>query len=314
MTKPEYGKMILAVDPGYRVGCKITVLDRIGNPLLFDKIYLHEAEKAKEKLTAIIKKQEIEVVVVGNGTACDDATALISEVFSGDILLVNESGASVYSVSEVAEAEFPELDSLDRGTVSIGRRYIDPLSELVKVPVGSIGVGMYQHDMPEKKLAEKLGYVVEDVVNQVGINVNNASVHVLQHVSGIDKRQAKKIYEHRPYASRKALKKVLSEKAYEMAIGFLRVPESAEPLDATDIHPDQYPLARYVLDNHISEKDFESHKTEILTLYPDANRDTIAFILTAHANLGTEKRVKSTHQKAKKKLNPEDIKMGDMFE
>jgi uncharacterized protein len=136
---------------------------------------------------------------------------------------------------------------LDRGTVSIGRRYIDPLSELVKIPVGSIGVGMYQHDMPEKKLAEKLGHVVEDTVNNIGINVNTASSYVLNFISGIDKRAAKKIYNHRPYKSRADLKKQLSDKIFEQATGFLRVPESTEELDNTDIHPEQYELTKYML-------------------------------------------------------------------
>ncbi len=126
-----------------------------------------------------------------------------------NIFIVNESGASVYSASEVAAEEFPNLESLERGTISLGRRFIDPLSELVKIPVGSIGVGMYQHDIPEKKLEQKLGFVVEDVVNEIGINVNTASSYVLQYISGINKTLAKKIYKHRPYASRKDIGKQL---------------------------------------------------------------------------------------------------------
>lgn len=198
---------------------------------------------------------------------------------------MNESGASVYSASPIAGEEFPDLDSLDRGTISIGRRYIDPLSELVKIPVGSIGVGMYQHDIAEKKLTEKLGYVVEDVVNEVGINVNTASIYVLSHISGIDKREAKKIYNHRPYASREALKKVLSEKAYLLAIGFLRVPESQEVLDNTDIHPEQYAVARYILEHEIMAKDFISHKKNLQKLYPDITTDTIDFIRDAFSQI-----------------------------
>ncbi|MDD2566309.1 MAG: Tex-like N-terminal domain-containing protein [Candidatus Gracilibacteria bacterium] len=314
MTKPEYGKIILAVDPGYRAGCKICVIDTIGNPILFDKVYLHEEDNFKLKIKDIIKKYKIDTVVVGNGTGCDESCTLISELFTGEMIVVNESGASVYSASPVAQEEFPDLDSLDRGTVSIGRRYIDPLSELVKVPVGSIGVGMYQHDIAEKKLNEKLGYVVEDVVNEVGINVNNASVYVLNHISGIDKREAKKIYNHRPYKSRATLQKVLSEKAYKLAIGFLRVPESKEVLDNTDIHPDQYEIARYIKDNGINSTNFESHKSRLIELYTDANLDTLDFILEAYKNAGIEKRVNSTHTKAKKKIIMEDIKEGDVFD
>lgn len=314
MTRPEYGKTILAIDPGYRAGCKMCIIDPLGNPVAFDKMFLHEMENARKKLADIFKKHEIDTVVIGNGTGCDETCTLVAELFSGDIFVVNESGASVYSASPVAQEEFPDLDSLDRGTVSIGRRYIDPLSELVKVPVGSIGVGMYQHDIAEKKLTEKLGYVVEDVVNEVGISVNNASIYVLQHISWIDKREAKKIYNHRPYKSRAVLQKTLSEKAFQLAIGFLRVPESKEPLDNTDIHPDQYPLAKYILENGVTESSFRSHEAELRKLYPDVNSDTVKFILRANAELGIEKRTASTHTKARKKVAMEDVKEGDIFD
>ena len=314
MTKPEYGKTILAIDPGYRAGCKICIIDTLGNPILFDKIFLHEEEKSRSQLTNIFKKYTIDSVIIGNGTGCDETSLIVSELFTGDIFIVNESGASVYSASPIAQEEFPDLDSLDRGTVSIGRRYIDPLSELVKVPVGSIGVGMYQHDIAEKKLSEKLGYVVEDVVNEVGINVNNASIYVLQHISGIDKREAKKIYNHRPYKSRLALQKVLSEKAYELAIGFLRVPGSTESLDNTDIHPDQYPLARYILEHQVTQDNFVDHARNMIQIYPDTNRDTLSFILNSYSQIGIEKRINSTHTKAKKKIAMESIKEWDIFD
>lgn len=314
MSRPEYGKTILAIDPGYRAGCKICIIDSMGNPILFDKIFLHEIEKAKKQLQSLFKKYTIDTVVIGNGTGCDETTEMLSELYFGEVVIVNESGASVYSASPIAQEEFPGLDSLDRGTVSIGRRYIDPLSELVKVPVGSIGVGMYQHDIAEKKLTEKLGYVVEDVVNEVGISVNNASIYVLGHISGIDKREAKKIYNHRPYTSRIALQKVLSEKAYKLAIGFLRVPESKEKLDNTDIHPDQYPLAKYIIENNVTRENYSSHKTAIIELYADANMDTLDFIRQSYENIGIEKRVGSTHTKARKKLAMDQIKEGDIFD
>lgn len=319
MTRPEYGKTILAIDPGYRAGCKMCIIDTIGNPIVFDKIFLHEDRDARSKLLGLFGKQNIEVVVIGNGTGCDETSLLVGEILSElkkdiPIFIVNESGASVYSASTVAQEEFPDLDSLDRGTVSIGRRYMDPLSELVKIPVGSIGVGMYQHDMPEKKLTEKLGYVVEDTVNQVGINVNTASIYVLNHISGIDKREAKKIYNHRPYKSRGALKKVLSEKAYELAIGFLRVPESTEPLDNTDIHPDQYLLAKYIIEHSVTTNNFSDHEKNMTELYSDANEDTLKFIRESYANIGIEKRINSTHTRARKKVAMEEVKEGDIFD
>ncbi|EKE29531.1 MAG: RNA binding S1 protein [uncultured bacterium (gcode 4)] len=314
MTKPEYGKTILAIDPGYRAGCKICIIDELGNPISFDKIYLHEKENFLMKLTAIFKKNKIDAVVVGNWTWCDETCELVSGVFAWDVIVVNESGASVYSASAVAQEEFPDLDSLDRWTVSIWRRYIDPLSELVKVPVWSIWVWMYQHDISEKKLSEKLWYVVEDVVNEVGINVNNASIHVLGHISWIDKREAKKIYNHRPYKSREALKKVLSEKAYKLAIWFLRVPDSKEKFDNTDIHPDQYELAKFVLENGVNNTNFRSYEKFMKEIYEDVNSDTVAFIHKSNEISWSEKRINSSHTKARKKVAMEDIKDGDIFD
>jgi len=301
MTKPEYGKSILAIDPGYRAGCKICVLDRLSAPIFFDKVFLHSPEEARISLSNIIEKYSIDCIVIGNGTGSTEISDLVSELFSGDIFFVNESWASVYSASPIAQEEFPSLDTLDRGTVSIGRRYIDPLSELVKVPVGSIGVGMYQHDVSEKKLIEKLGNVIENVVNEVGINVNNSSVFVLSHISGIDKREAKKIYNHRPYHSRKDLEKVLWAKAYELAIGFLRVPESQEKLDMTDIHPDQYNLARYIIEHGLDQINYRSHIEKLRSLYIDFTETTLIFILEAYTQLWKEKRIKSSHIRAQKK-------------
>lgn len=202
----------------------------------------------------------------------------------------------------------------DRGTISIARRYLDPLSELVKIPVGSIGVGMYQHDIAEKKLEERLGYTVEDTVNQVGVNVNTASVHVLSYISGLDKRTAKKVYSHRPYASRKNLAKVLSSKAFEQAIGFLRIPESKETLDNTDIHPDQYALAKYIIEKNITAKDFSEYKGELLKLYPEVTPRTIEFITLSYENLGRDPRTQSSHREAKPKKNLATLSEGDIVE
>lgn len=307
LTKPSYGSKILAVDPGYKAWCKLAVLDELWNPLEFQKMYLHALDQAKFLLKEMIKKFDIKVIVIWNGTATDEAQKLVLEIFDGEVFVVNESWASVYSVSKLWEEEFPKLDSLDRWTISIWRRFIDPLSELVKVPVWSIGVWMYQHDIPEKKLEEKLSYVVEDSVNEVWINVNTASIYLLNHISWIDKRQAKKIYENRPYTSRSELKKVLSEKSYEQAIWFLRVPESKEKLDNTDIHPDQYKLAYYIIESWNKKVDEEMKK-----LYPSVNETTIDFIVTSYNNLWVEKRVNSSHSKAEKEKSVSDIKVWDV--
>ncbi len=329
MTKPEYGNKILAIDPWYAAGCKIAILDELGNPQAFTKIYLHRTQETKEIITDLLKKHNPDVIIIGNGTGNKETIDLVQELTETDIYIVNESGASVYSASKIAQEEFPDLDSLDRGTISIGRRFIDPLSELVKVPVGSIGVGLYQHDVPAKKLEEKLGNVVEDVVNLIGINVNNASSYVLNYISGIDKRLAKKIYKNRPYASREELKKQMSDKTYEQAIGFLRIPDSTENLDNTDIHPEQYAVAKYILENFNNEgsvipakagiqekwkinKFFSSHQKELQKLYPDTNRDTIKFILSSYTEAGKEKRTISTHKKATPSKDISEIQEGDI--
>ena len=315
MTRPEYGQILLAIDPGYRAGCKVAILDELGTPVHFDKLFLHQPEKAKTTLETLISQYKPEVIVLGNGAGVDETLDLIQTLTKTQVYIVNESGASVYSASKIAQEEFPELDSLDRGTISIGRRYIDPLSELVKVPVEAIGVGMYQHDIPVKKLEEKLGYTVEDVVNKVGINVNTASSYVLNHIAGIDKRAAKKIFNHRPYKSRAGLKKVLSEKVYEQSTGFLRVPESSEELDNTDIHPDQYPLARYYLQHQKEgrvEDIFITHQDEMRGLYPEATALTLEFIAEAYDKIGTEQRVHSSHRKAQEKIDPNSIIEGSV--
>lgn len=315
MTRPEYGQIILAIDPGYWAGCKIAILDALGTPVHFDKIFLHQVANAETTLKSLLSKYQPETIVLGNGAGVDETLDLIQTLTKTQVYIVNESGASVYSASKIAQEEFPDLDSLDRGTISIGRRYIDPLSELVKVPVEAIGVGMYQHDMPVKKLEEKLGYTVEDVVNKVGINVNTASSYVLNHIAGIDKRAAKKIFNHRPYPSREALKKVLSDKIYEQSTGFLRVPESSEELDNTDIHPDQYPLTRYYL-QHRNEGTlkaiFRAHEVEMKKLYPEVTSLTLEFIAEAYNKIGKEQRIHSSHRKAQEKVDPNSIIEGSV--
>ncbi len=324
MTKPEYGKSILSIDPWYAAGCKIAVLDELWNPLEFSKIFLHREENAKTILWDLIKKYSPNVVIVGNWTWNLETIEVLKKVLEGEknapeIYIVNESWASVYSASKIAKEEFPDLDSLDRGTISLGRRFIDPLSELVKVPVWSIGVGLYQHDVAPKKLEEKLGNVVEDVVNEVWINVNNTSVYVLNQISWIDKRLAKKIYNNRPYKSREELKKQMNDKQYEQAIWFLRIPESEEKLDNTDIHPEQYELAKYILENVGNSglnslqgegvaQFFNENKEKLENIYPDVNESTIEFILQSFKNAGIEKRTISTHKKVDFNEKKQEIK------
>ncbi len=314
MTRPEYGKTILGIDPGYRTGCKIVILDPLGNPLTFSKIFLDTRAEAEKIIKNLADTYSPDIVVVGNGTGGDETVELVQSILSIPIFIVNESWASVYSASEVAQEEFPDLDVTDRGTISIARRYIDPLSELVKIPVWSIGVGMYQYDIAPKKLEERLGYTVEDTVNQVGVNVNTASVHVLSYISGLDKRTAKKVYSHRPYTSRAKLAKVLTSKAYEQAIGFLRIPESKESLDNTDIHPDQYALAKYIIEQKITPSDFSEYKTELQKLYPEVTTRTLEFIWESYENLGRDPRTQSSHREAKAKKSLTNLSEGDIVE
>ena len=317
LTKPEYGKSILAIDPGYAAGCKIAFLDNLWNPQDFTKIYLHKKDLAKDILQKFLKKYSPDVIIVWNWTGSKETIELLQEITKKDIFIVNESGASVYSASKIAQEEFPDLDSLDRGTISLGRRFIDPLSELVKVPVGSIGVGLYQHDVPAKKLEEQLGNVVEDVVNEIWINVNAASSYVLNYISGIDKRLAKKIFNNRPYKSRIDLKKQMTAKMYEQAIGFLRIPESEEKLDNTDIHPEQYDLAKFVIaefDGENLQEFFDENFEKLKKLYNDVNIWTLEFILDSYKNAGIEKRTISTHKKAWIAKDATEIKEWDVVE
>lgn len=313
MTKPDYSKKILAIDPGFRTGCKIVVLDEWGNPIEFSKIFLESQAESMEKIKKLEAKHNFEIIVIGNWTASNESVELVQKVSNKKIVIVNESWASVYSASKLAAEEFPELDTTDRWTISIGRRYIDPLSELVKVPVSSIGVWMYQHDIAEKKLEEKLANTVEDTVNEVWVNVNVASVYVLNYISGFDKRSAKKVYEKRPYKSRKDLAKVLWAKAYEQAAGFLRVPDSKEKFDNTNIHPEQYELAKYVIENNIRALDFDKNEDALSAIYSDVNKDTIRFIWESYNAIWADPRVNSTHMEVGKKLDIKELKEGDIL-
>ncbi|KAA0560673.1 RNA-binding transcriptional accessory protein [Bacillus sp. CH30_1T] len=255
LQPPMKGKMVLGVDPAFRTGCKLAVIDETGKTLDINVIYPHSSQsqlsKAEDAIKAIMTKYSIEVVAIGNGTASRETEQFVVNVLKDMdqpifYLIVNEAGASVYSASDVAREEFPDLQVEERSAVSIARRLQDPLAELVKIDPKSVGVGQYQHDVSQKKLNESLTFVVETAVNQVGVNVNTASSSLLQYVAGLSKTVAtnivKKREEEGKFVSRAQLKKIprLGAKTYEQCIGFLRIMDGKEILDRTSIHPDNY--------------------------------------------------------------------------
>lgn len=265
LQPPMKNKRILGFDPAFRTGCKLAVIDETGKLLKIDVIYPHEPknryEEAKAKLIKLIDEYNLNLVAIGNGTASRESEALVADVISSlnkdvSYLMVNEAGASVYSASKLAIAEFPDLHVEQRSAVSIARRVIDPLNELVKIDPKSIGVGLYQHDVTKKKLDDSLLFTVKKVVNSVGVNINTASEAILKYVSGLTKSNIEKILSYRDkkgvIKSRLELlkNKILSEKAYEQAIGFLRVFDGDNPLDKTSIHPESYNLALNILNDY----------------------------------------------------------------
>lgn len=253
LASPLGRKNTLAIDPGFRTGCKVAVLDRQGKLLYHDVIYpeksAREQVEAAEFLLSVTKKYQIEAIAIGNGTASRETEAFVKKCrITIPIMMVNESGASIYSASDVAREEFPDLDLTVRGAVSIGRRLMDPLAELVKIDPKSIGVGQYQHDVDQNALRRSLDDTVISCVNSVGVELNTASKHLLGYVSGLNARTAASIVEQRdkngPFQSRQDLLKVpgLGPKAFEQAAGFLRIRDGAHPLDASAVHPERYPL------------------------------------------------------------------------
>lgn len=260
MTQPIKGSRVLGIDPGYRNGTKCAALDETGKYLGFFKIFQEQNPKeAYDLINDAIDKYDIQVLAVGNGTGSQEVQAIVSKVISEnyansdvEYTVVDESGASVYSASPVGTEEFPDLDVMVRGAISMGRRLQDPLAELCKIDPKAIGVGLYQHDVNQKKLAEQLDEVVSSVVNNVGVNLNTASYMLLKYVSGINSSTAKKIVAYRDangkIKSREDLKKVpgLGPKAFEQCAGFLKIAESADPLDNTWVHPENYDVAREV--------------------------------------------------------------------
>jgi uncharacterized protein len=256
LAPPLGPKVTMAIDPGFRTGCKLVCLDRQGNLLHSATIYPHppqpKADEAAEKVIGLLKKYKVEAVAIGNGTAGRETErfikSLVSDSGTTEVFMVNEAGASIYSASETAREEFPNLDLTFRGAISIGRRLMDPLAELVKIDAKSIGVGQYQHDVNQDSLKEGLDTVVTSAVNQVGVNLNTASRHLLSYVSGIGPKLAKSVInfrrENRAFRSRKELMKVsgLGAKAFEQSAGFLRIPGGDNPLDNSAVHPESYSI------------------------------------------------------------------------
>ncbi len=262
LQPPVHQKRILAIDPGYRSGCKMVCLTAQGELLNNETIYPHAPQKeqgiAKKKIAGLVEQYKLDAIAIGNGTASRETERLIKSIRFNrkvNVYIVNEAGASVYSASKVARKEFPEYDVTVRGAVSIGRRLIDPLSELVKIEPQSIGVGQYQHDVDQKSLKEKLDKTVINVVNNVGVDLNTSSEYLLQYVSGIGPKIAENIVEFRRengfFKNRKELLKVplLGEKAFEQAAGFLRIKDGDDPLDNSAVHPEFYKELRKICKN-----------------------------------------------------------------
>ena len=262
MTSPLKNRRILGVDPAYRTGCKLAVLSECGDFITKDVIYPNEKYKgeqhiekrileAKVKVAKIVKDYNIDLIAIGNGTASRETEEFIANVINEyklncEYVITSEAGASVYSASELAKKEYPDLAVEERSAISIGRRVLEPLAELIKIDPKSIGVGQYQHDVNQKKLDESLNYTVQKVVNNVGVNINSATVELLSYVSGLTKKTAENIVEYRKengkISTREEVKKIkgIGPKSYEQAIGFLKILDSKNPLDKTFIHPDNY--------------------------------------------------------------------------
>ena len=262
MQPPLKDKVILGIDPGYRTGCKVAVIDQNGNVLDHDVIKPtpphNQIEKSEEIIEKLVKKYNVDAISIGNGTASKESEIFVSNLLKKlsrkvEYMVVNEAGASVYSASKVGQEEFPDYDVTTRGAISIARRLQDPLAELIKIDVKSIGVGQYQHDMPQKRLTTVLDGVVEDCVNAVGVDLNTASYKLLEHISGLNAGIAKNIVAYRKengkFKERKELLKVskLGEKAFVQCAGFLRIPNEKNILDNTGVHPESYDATKKLL-------------------------------------------------------------------
>ncbi len=264
LLHPVRGKRVLAVDPGFKSGCKLAALDEFGNLVDHAVIHLVGKEERKvegrAKLVELIKQHSLQLIALGNGTACRETEELLTDILANELkddgvayVMVNEAGASVYSTSPIGREELPQYDATLRSAISIGRRLLDPLSELVKIDPGSLGVGLYQHDVKAKHLLASLDAVVESCVNYVAVDLNTASPALLRYVSGLNQLTARRLYDHRiangPFKNREQLKEVpgFGEVTFVQAAGFLKIADGDNPLDATWIHPESYDVARQVL-------------------------------------------------------------------
>jgi len=288
LQAPLKGRIVMGFDPAFRTGCKLAILDATGKLLHIDKIYPHEPKNdvvgAKEKLLKLIKEYGVQIIAIGNGTASRESERLVADLIKENNLdiayaLISEAGASVYSASDNARAEFPDLQVEERSAVSIGRRLLDPLAELIKIDPKSIGVGQYQHDLPAKELDENLEEVLMKCVNRTGCDVNTASVELLSHISGLNSASAKEIVNYRnqngKFTNRQQLKKVkrIGDKAFEQSAGFLRIVDGDEPLDATAIHPESYENAKAIMklcEVEIGDSKAEFDKDKLATLDLDS--------------------------------------------
>jgi len=283
LAPPLGQKRILAIDPGFRTGCKIVCLDEQGNLLHNETIYPHPPQSqtglAMKKLSSLVEMFKIEAISIGNGTASRETEAFIQRIrFDRElkVFVISEAGASVYSASKLARDEFPEYDVTVRGAISIGRRLMDPLAELVKIEPKAIGVGQYQHDVDQNELKRSLDMVVESCVNHVGVNLNTASKHLLSYVSGLGPKVAESVVEFRKdsgvFKSREALKKVpgLGEKTFTQCAGFLRIPDAVNPLDNSAVHPESYHIVNAMARTLKKEvKDMIADKTLLGGLQPE---------------------------------------------
>ncbi|MFV0499044.1 MAG: Tex-like N-terminal domain-containing protein [Bacilli bacterium] len=282
MQPPLRQKRILGLDPAYRTGCKLAVVNEYGDLLTISKIYLHH--ESESTILKLIKEYNIDVIAIGNGTASRESEELIAKIINEnklniEYIIVNEAGASVYSASSKAREEFPDLAVEERSAISIARRLQDPLAEFVKIDSKSIGVGQYQHDVNQKLLKEELDFTVLKVVNDVGVDINSASETILCHISGISKKVAKSIIDYRKkngkINNRDELKKInfLGEKCFEQAAGFLRIINGSNFLDQTSIHPESYRLANLIIsDNNLIFDDFKSNEFKTIIKKLDINQ------------------------------------------